>query len=110
MTDPLGFIGSTGQARPLNPLGPIDPAAKPGAAPAAGSTPAFKDLLLDELREANRLQQEATRAVEDLQTGARTDFDAVILATRKADAAFQMIQQVRNKVIDAYNEVKQIRV
>jgi len=70
----------------------------------------FKSVMLDELREVNRLQQEASNAVEDLQTGTRDDVDQVILATEKADMAFQMLLQVRNKVMDAYNEVKQIRV
>ncbi|MFG0330962.1 MAG: flagellar hook-basal body complex protein FliE [Phycisphaerales bacterium] len=105
MTDPLGLIGSAGGASPIQPARPGGP-----GVPDAADGPEFKDMLLDELREVNKLQQEATQAVEDLQSGKRTDYDAVMLATKKADAAFQMLLQVRNKVMDAYNEVKQIRV
>jgi flagellar hook-basal body complex protein FliE len=107
MTDPLGLITNTGGAGSINRATQIAKGAN-----SAGETegPNFKDVLLDQLREANRLQKEATQAVEDLQTGERNDLDSVILATKKADLAFQMVLEVRNKVMDAYNEVKQIRV
>ena len=32
------------------------------------------------------------------------------MATQKADTAFRMLQQVRNKLMDAYSELQQIRV
>lgn len=72
--------------------------------------PAFKELLQQQLREVNELQQGATQAVEDLATGRRDDLEGVILATQRAETAFNMLLQVRNKVMDAYEEVKQIRV
>ncbi len=104
MTDPLGLIQSTGVTQP------IARPSQPLAGAAEGGVGSFKDVLLDQLREVNRLEQETTQAVEDFATGNRTDFDAVFSAQRKADTAFQMLLQVRNKVMDAYNEVKQIRV
>ena len=85
-------------------------AAKPQQAGGEGQGPSFKDTLLKSIAEANDLQQQATRAVEDLQTGQRTDVEGVILATQKADNAFRMLQQVRNRMMEAYDEVKQIRV
>ena len=104
MADPLGFIsGSSG-------LRPTQPVQSPTNSPAQGQGPSFKDVLMDNLREVNKLQQEATRAVEDFQTGQRTDLEGVILATQKADNAFRMLQSLRNKVMEAYDEVKQIRV
>jgi flagellar hook-basal body complex protein FliE len=36
--------------------------------------------------------------------------EGVILATQKADTAFRMLQSVRNRVMEAYEEIKQIRV
>lgn len=104
MSDPLGLIQSAGAAQPLARAHQPLPGAQDGA---QGS---FKNMLLDQLREVNRLEQETTQALEDFTTGKRTDFDAVFTAQRKADTAFQMLLQVRNKVMDAYNEVKQIRV
>ncbi|MCL4198563.1 MAG: flagellar hook-basal body complex protein FliE [Phycisphaerales bacterium] len=103
MPDPLGLIQSAGAS-------PIQRPVQPAAGTEAGGVGAFKDMLLDQLREVNRLEQETTQAVEDLATGQRNDPDAVFAAQRKADIAFQMLLQVRNKVMDAYNEMKQIRV
>jgi flagellar hook-basal body complex protein FliE len=119
MSDPLGLIGGSGGINPSmypRPLikGPGG-AGAPGAADAAGIQAAnapgasFKDVLLQNLNEVNAAQQDATRAVEDLATGQRTDIEGVILATQKADNAFRMLQALRNKVMDAYEEVKQIR-
>ena len=101
MSDPVGLIGSQGagasRAVPLP-----SPQPQPGA-------PGFRDLLMQNLKEVNALEQDATRAVEDLQTGKRTDLEGVLLATQKADTAFKMLQAVRNKVIQAYDEIQQMR-
>jgi len=105
MTDPLGLIGKTGpiQPGPLRPGGGGPGAKEPGA-------PDFKDTLKQQIAQVNELQRDAKEAVEDLATGRRDDVEGVILATEKADVAFKMLLQVRNKVMDAYEEVKQIRV
>ena len=60
--------------------------------------------------QVNRLQQDAEVAIEDLMAGKRDDMDQVLMAKQKADVAFQMLLQVRNKMMDAFEEVKQIRV
>lgn len=115
MSDPIGLVSGAGgglQGQQLTGLpkitAPIAPADRTDQVDQDQGS--FKDMLLKQLQEVNQLQQEAADAVEDLQTGKRTDVDSVIIATRKADLAFQMLLQVRNQVIDAYNEVKQTRV
>lgn len=102
MSDPLGLIGSGGGIRPDQP--------NPGASRGPKDGPGFKDVLMDNLNQVNKLSQDATRAVEDLATGDRTDVEGVILATQKADNAFRMLQSVRNKVMEAYDQVQQMRV
>ncbi len=103
MSDPLGLVGSGGSA----PLPPRPPHNAPGQDPGA---PSFKDVLVQNLEQVNAAEQDATRAVEDLLTGRRDDLEGVILATEKADNAFRMLQAMRNKVMDAYEEIKQMRV
>ncbi len=71
--------------------------------------PSFKDVMVKTLDEVNTAQREADRAVEDLVTGKRDDVEGVILATEKADTAFRMLQAMRNRVMQAYEEVKQVR-
>lgn len=104
MSDPLGLIGAGG-TRPT----PSQGAARPGGA-GAGEGPSFRDVLLENLKQVNELQTDATRAIEDLQSGRREDVEGVILATQKADLAFRMLQQVRNKVVQAYGEIRDMRV
>jgi flagellar hook-basal body complex protein FliE len=74
------------------------------------SGPAFKDVLLNSLREVNNAQQDADRAVEALFTGEAVNPAEVLTAVQKADLAFRMMMQIRNKLVAAYDEVKNIRV
>lgn len=107
MSDPLGLISGAGG---LSGAGRVQtPGLTREVAPADGS-PSFKDVLLENIDQANRLQQEATAAAEDLVAGKRADVEGVISATQKADAAFRMLLSVRNKMQTAFEEIKQIRV
>jgi flagellar hook-basal body complex protein FliE len=105
MTDPLGLIGAQ-TARGAGGVQPLQSAQK--AVTQNGES--FKDVLLQNLQKVNALQNDATKAVEDLHTGNRDDIETVLMATQKADTAFRMLQQVRNKLMDAYSELQQIRV
>ena len=107
MADPLGLIGSAG----LSPSQIQRPTIKGPGGQVSGEAPgqSFTDVLLANLNEVNRAQQDATQAVNDLSTGKRSDLEGVITATHKADNAFRMLQALRNKVIDAYEEIKQVR-
>lgn len=107
MVDPVGLLRT-------NPLPGLDPAGRVTGSHAAPQPvpggPTFKDVLLENLSKVNQLQADATTAIEDLQTGKRTDLESVLAATAKADTAFRMLLSVRNKMMDAYEEIKQIRV
>ncbi len=84
------------------------PDAGPGPSPSAGV--GFRELREAQIARVNELQQDATRATEDLIARRRDDIEGVMLATQKADVAFRMLLQVRNKMMAAYEEVKQIRI
>lgn len=117
MADPLGMIYRAGGNAGLGRVG--DYVAPWGATrvgggegtEATGTTVSnFKDVLKAGVAEVNRAQQEATRAVEDLATGQRADVESVVLATQKADNAFRMLTALRNKMVEAYDEIKQMKV
>lgn len=110
MSDPLGLIGNAGGFRSGGVYGPGAGAAPAGGTPTDPSKPSFKDLLMDNIKQVNKLQQDATTAIEDLSTGKRNDIESVFTATQKADTAFHMLVAVRNKVQQAYEEIKQLRV
>ncbi len=82
-------------------------AGQPGAAGDKGS---FKDFLLDSIQQVNAMQQDADVAVEKLATGGEVNPAEVLTAVQKADIAFRLMLQVRNKMVAAYDEIKSIRV
>jgi flagellar hook-basal body complex protein FliE len=104
--DPLGLV---------NQISRVGPNGLPTAGLGAGDRGAqpnteFREELMRQIGEVSKLQQEASGATQDVLTGKRNDVEAVVLAAQKADSAFKMLLAVRNKVMDAYDEVKQIRV
>ena len=74
------------------------------------STASFKDFLLDSIRDVNSMQQQADQAVETMMTGGDADPAEVLTAVQKADLAFRLMMQMRNKMMQVYQEVKDIRV
>jgi len=105
VTDPLGLVPSSSAVGGSEPSSPAPP-----RGPDGGSAPSFKDVLMQNIEQVNRLQQVAEMAIEDLAAGRRDDAASVMIAKQKADIAFQMLMQVRNKMVSAYEEVKQMRV
>lgn len=75
---------------------------------AAGDS--FKDFLLDSINQVNSMQHDADQAVEDLFTGQDVNPAEVLTAVQKADLAFRMMMQVRNKLIQVYQEIKDIQI
>ena len=92
---------------PLTPPGGI---AMPGATTSEGTASSFKDFLLQSLGEVNTMQQDADRAVEQLVTGGEVNMAEVMTAVQKADMAFRLTMQVRNKLMDVYQEIQQVRI
>jgi flagellar hook-basal body complex protein FliE len=86
---------------------PTAPLAGPSAAAGA---PSFKDALLSSIQEVNSMQQQADQAVERLAAGEEVSPAEVLTAVQKADIAFRMMMQMRNKLVQAYQEVQNIRV
>lgn len=103
MADPLGLINTTAVA-------PTGLRAPSGPRTDAVGGPSFKDVLMQNIEQVNRLQRDADLAIEDIAAGRRTDVDQVLIAKQKADLAFQTLLQVRNKLVAAYEELKQMRV
>jgi len=70
----------------------------------------FKNLLMDSIKNVNSMQQDADKAVEALFTGGDVNPAEVLTAVQKADLAFKLTMQMRNKVMDVYQEIKDIRI
>ena len=70
----------------------------------------FKNFLVDQIQQVNDMQLQADKQVEALFTGGDVNPTEVLTAVQKADLAFKMMMQVRNKMVQVYQEVKDIRI
>ncbi len=69
----------------------------------------FGNMLTRSLEEVNRLHIAADEAVEDLAAGKQKNIHETMIAMEKADVAFQLLMQVRNKIISAYETIMRMQ-
>ena len=103
MTDPL----------PIQPTQPglgVEGKGKSGRREGVEGSPSFSDILKNSIKEVNALQKEADSAVQDLAQGKTENVSEVLTAVEKADLAFRALMQVRNKLLEAYEEINRLRV
>lgn len=106
MTDTAIGAGGLDPLRSLPGLSQDGAAARPGEVEGKD----FKTYLLESLDKVNQLQTEADAGVQRLLTGESNNVAEVLSASRKAGVAFDMLMEIRNKLMDAYTEVRQMRV
>jgi len=87
----------------------LAPPAAPKIGDQAGGT-SFKDVLVDSIQQVNTMQLQADQAVESLFTGGEVNPAEVLTAVQKADLAFRLTMQMRNKLMEVYQEIKDIRI
>lgn len=85
---------------------PLD-GAGPAAAPAGGS---FGSQLADAMQSLVDSQNEATKAASDLATGQASDITAVAMSIERASLSLQLATQVRNKTVEAYQDLFRMQV
>ena len=84
-----------------------------GASPAQGAmegSSSFADTLKNSIDEVSKLQQDASKAVEDLATGKNEDVSGVMMAMEKSDLAFKTLLSIRSKLMDAFDEIKNMPI
>ena len=69
----------------------------------------FGATLKQAIRKVDQLQQESDTSTAELLQGDRQDIHNVMIAVEKADVAFQLMMQVRNKIVNAYQEVSKLQ-
>ncbi len=65
----------------------------------------FQDMLVKSLQEVNRLKLESNKASMDLAAGKSQNIHDTMIAMEKANVSFQMMMQVRNRIIEAYQDI-----
>jgi flagellar hook-basal body complex protein FliE len=99
----------------INPIGPIKEAGQvqrqaPVAPGKSTQAPSFKDTLNRFLSDVNQMQVKADQSIEKMAAGEITDVHQVMNAVEEANVAFNMMMEIRNKVMDAYQEVMRLRL
>ncbi|MDR1486959.1 MAG: flagellar hook-basal body complex protein FliE [Deltaproteobacteria bacterium] len=78
-----------------------------------GSTdarPGFADHLKATVSNTNDMQFQAKTAMEELATGRNGNIHETLLSMSKAETSFKMVMQVRNKVLNAYQEILRMQM
>ena len=69
----------------------------------------FQKILSDSISEVDRLSKEADQSVQEMALG-KVDIHEAMIAMEKANVAFRLMVQVRNKMIGAYEEIMRMQV
>ncbi|MBI5017362.1 MAG: flagellar hook-basal body complex protein FliE [Deltaproteobacteria bacterium] len=81
-----------------------------GAAKSSGTEKSFGDFLAESLSKVDDLQQGADAAVAQMAQGEGPGIQEAMVAIEKADVAFKLMMEVRQKILDAYQEVIRMQV
>jgi flagellar hook-basal body complex protein FliE len=96
--DPIGFINGIGGIPKV-----------PSTAPKSGSA-GFGDVLQQAIQTVDSLQTASKQSIERLLTGEGEELHQTVLSVQKAEMSFELAQQVRNKVVSAYQEIMRMQV
>jgi flagellar hook-basal body complex protein FliE len=97
----------------INPIGPIRKQGavdKPKDVTPQQKGPSFQETLQGFLKDVNSMQVKADQSIEKMAAGEITDVHQVMSTVEEANVAFNMMMEIRNKVMDAYQEVMRIRL
>jgi flagellar hook-basal body complex protein FliE len=87
------------------------PLAAPGArAQASTGMQTFGNVVERFIQDTNSQQLQADQAVQQLATGQSDSIPETMLALTKADLSLRVFMEVRNKVIEAYQEVMRMQM
>jgi flagellar hook-basal body complex protein FliE len=86
---------------PLNPNLQVPEIRTPQGQRGEKGGPGFGEILKDAISTVNELQ---------LMTGESQDLHTTVIAMQKADLSFQMMMQVRNKIVQAYQEIMRMQM
>ena len=95
----VGGVGAVGPDRKIAPIGDAN----------QGDDRSFQNVLLDSIRNVDRLQTDAESAIKSVAVGEAESVAEVMTAVEKADLAFRTLMQIRTKLVDAYEELMRLR-
>jgi flagellar hook-basal body complex protein FliE len=103
MSDPLPHLNVI---RPTEEVLPVRPVTSADDVKGAS----FSQYMKEQISRVNEQQKDATTAIEMLATGETQNVGEVMNQVKKAEIAFNMLLEVRNKVQDAYSEIMRMQI
>lgn len=73
-------------------------------------SPGFVELLKGAIESVNQIQHESGRLEDAVARGENMNIHQAIIAGEKAGLSFQLMMQVRNKLLDAYQEIVRMQI
>ena len=95
-------------------IGPIPNAfvpnvSTPGSSSGLSGGDSFSSVLSNAVNTVNQLHNDAASQVNSLLRGGGGDINDVMVAVEKADVSFQLMMQVRNKIVNAYQDIEKMQ-
>jgi flagellar hook-basal body complex protein FliE len=100
--DQIQSIGPIGSGNPLDKIVKAQSNTK--------DVPSFKDTMSAFMKDVNTMQVKADESINRMAAGEITDVHQVMNAVEEANVAFNMMMEIRNKVMDAYQEILRMRL
>jgi flagellar hook-basal body complex protein FliE len=94
----------------LLPISPAKPAGKLGPVGESGGNDDFAALLRKQLEQVSQIQNQADDGLKKILTGESDNLSEVFTAAKRAQVAFDLLMEIRNKLVDSYVELRQLRV
>ena len=92
-------------------VGPASPIGAPQeVAPGQAASDSFGNLLNRFVGEVNSKQNAATEAVQSLQAGGDVSLHQAVIAMEEASVSFQLMVEVRNKLLESYQELMRMQI
>ncbi|MGA2049669.1 MAG: flagellar hook-basal body complex protein FliE [Terracidiphilus sp.] len=102
MSSPISSLGSIGSISELPKLASLQPTSNDEGG-------GFGSVLKSALDQVNVLNGGAQQQIGSLLKGGNSDMSSVMVAVEKADVAFALMMQVRNKIVSAYQDIEKMQ-
>jgi flagellar hook-basal body complex protein FliE len=105
----MSAIGPVGNLPLVVPHLPVEGALPNLAKPESSAIP-FADFLSDAVATANAHNVNAVKASEAFAAGARDDIHGTMIAVKEAEIELKLVANVRNKLVDAFNDLWRVNI
>ena len=102
---PIDPVTAVGAGSSIGELG-----GQAGAAGRSGQTGGFGEMLMDQIQGLEAMQQDANQKTLALATGQAQDVGSVVMAVERASLSIQLAAQIRNRGVEAYQEIWRLQV